>query len=234
MSRNLASFPTLSQAGVKLDAGQSGVRRKMPPSVHGNMMTVRYAVLMKVHYWDDFAKRRLRHLLNKVGTGDVYVFVDETHGAVGQISYDKVLRATEADLRKLELVLYPPGKAFWYNVDYPLYYFYLEHGSYDYYLMCEHDAVLNIDIDEFVAAADKDRVDYVGYPLDHSSWTLQTGDGVYPKSFRLSNWLSCISLHSKTSVGFLLGRATDSFTSLHRWRNRVLAKQRSLHTYRNA
>jgi hypothetical protein len=170
------------------------------------MMTVRYAVLMKVHYWDDFAERRLRHLLRKVGTGDVYVFVDETHGPVGQIAHDHVIRATERDMAKLEVVLYPPGKVFWYSVDYPLYYFYLQNKSYDYYLMCEHDAVFNIDIDEFVRMADRDRVDYVGFPLAPSGWPLRTGEGVYPKSFKLYQWLSCISLHSRRSVEFLLER----------------------------
>ena len=169
-------------------------------------MTVRYAVLMKVHYWDDFAERRLRHLLSKVETGDVYVFVDETHGPVGQIAHDHVIRATERDMAKLEVLLYPLAKVFWYNIDYPLYYFYLQNKSYDYYLMCEHDAVFNIDIDEFVRMADRDRVDYVGFPLAQSSWPLRTCEGVYPKSFKLYQWLSCISLHSRRSVEFLLER----------------------------
>jgi hypothetical protein len=172
-------------------------------------MTVRYAVLMKVHYLDDFVERRLRQLLRKVGTGDVYVFVDETHGAVGQIAYDHVIRATERDMERLEVVLHPPGKVLWYNADYPLYYFYLEHNSYDYYLMCEYDAVLNIDIDEFIRIAERDRVDYVGFPLadSFSRWPWRkTCDGVYPESFTLYNWLNAISLHSRRSVEFLLQR----------------------------
>ena len=173
------------------------------------IMTARYAVLMKVHYWDDFVERRLRHLLRKVGTGDVYVFVDETHGAVGQIAHDHVIRATERDVERLEVILHPPGNVFWYNVDYPLYYFYLDNNSYDYYLMCEHDAVLNIDVDEFVRIAERGRVDYVGFPIaeSFSRWFWRKScDGVYPESFTLHNWLSCISLHSRRSVEFLLRR----------------------------
>jgi hypothetical protein len=170
------------------------------------MMTVRYAVLWKIHYWDDFAERRFRYLLSKVGTGDVHVFVDETHGPVGPIAHEHVIRATESDMAKLDVVLEPPGKVFWYNVDYPLYFFYLQNRSYDYYLVCEHDAVLNIDVDEFVRVADRDRVDYVGFPSAPSGWPLQTGEGVYPKSVKLYQWLSCISLHSKRSVEFLLKR----------------------------
>jgi hypothetical protein len=180
-----------------------------PPERRMGMMTARYAVLMKVHYWDDFVERRLRHLLRKVGTGDVYVFVDETHGAVGQIAHDHVIRATERDLERLEVVLHPPGKVFWYNADYPLYYFYLVNSSYDYCLMCEYDAVLNVDIDEFVRTAERDRVDYIGFPVatSFSQWDWrETCDGVYPETVTLHNWLNCISLHSRRSIEFLLER----------------------------
>jgi hypothetical protein len=169
-------------------------------------MTARYAVLLKIHYWDGFAERRLQHLLSKVGTGDVHIFVDETHGTVGEIPHNHVTRATERDMTELGVVLQPPGQVFWYSVDYPLYYFYLQNPSYDYYLMCEHDAVLNIEVDEFIGKADRERVDYVGFPLTRGSWPLRTCEGVYPKTFKLYQWLSCISLYSKRSVDFLLAR----------------------------
>ena len=172
-------------------------------------MPVRYAVLMKVHYWDDFTERRLRHLLRKVATGDVHIFVDETHGAVGKIAHDHVTRATAPDMERLGVLLHPPGQVLWYNADYPLYHFYLENDSYDYYLMCEHDAVFNIDVDEFVGLAERDRVDYVGFPLatSFSRWDWrETCDGVYPESVTLYNWLNCISLHSRRSIEFLLER----------------------------
>ena len=169
----------------------------------------RYAVLLKVHYWDDFVERRFRHLLGKVSTGDVYVFVDETHGAVGEISHDRVIRSTERQLDKLDVLLHPPGKVFWFNADYPLYQFYLEHSDYDYYLMCEYDTVFNIEIDDVVKAAEREQVDYVGFPLADRSpnWPwIQTCEGVYPDSVKLYNWLNAISLFSKRAVEFLLQR----------------------------
>jgi hypothetical protein len=169
-------------------------------------MSVRYAVLLKIHYWDDFIERRLRHLLSRVHAGDVYVFVDETRGAVGTIPYDRVLRAGELDMAGLGLLAFPMGQVFWYNVDYPLYYFYSQNPSYDYYLMCEHDAVLNINIDSFVDLAYKDGVDYVGFPCARSAWPIDTCKGVYPQSFALYQWLNCISLFSRRSVEFLLSR----------------------------
>ena len=169
-------------------------------------MTVRYAVLLKVHYWNEFAERRLRHLLERAPNGDIHIFVDETHGQVGPIAHDRVIRATEGDMAELNVVLEPSGTLFWYNVDYPLYYFFLRHSSYDYYLMCEHDAVPNIDIDNFVRTAHRDGIDYVGFPTTEIGWPLKTGEAAYPKTFKLYQWLNCLSLHSKRSVEFLLER----------------------------
>jgi hypothetical protein len=172
-------------------------------------MAVRYAVLMKIHYWDDFIERRLRHLLREVTAGDVHIFVDETHGAVGEIPHDRVTRVTERDMERLGVLLHPPGQVLWYNADYPLYYFYLENSSYDYYLMCEYDAVFNVDVDQFVQTAASKRVDYVGFPLAKSftEWDWRkTCDGVYPESQTVYNWLNCISLHSRQSIEFLLER----------------------------
>jgi hypothetical protein len=172
-------------------------------------MAVRYAVLLKIHYWDDFIERRLRHLLREVATGDVHIFVDETHGAVGKIAHDLVTRVTERDLEQLGVLLHPPGGVFYYNADYPLYHFFSENDSYDYYLMCEYDTVFNIDVDEFVRTAALDQVDYVGFPLgiDFAEWHWrETCDGVYPESQALYNWINCISLHSRRSIEFLLAR----------------------------
>lgn len=172
-------------------------------------MTIRYAVLLKTHYWNDFVERRFQHLLRKVGTGDVYLFVDETHGPVGPLPHDRVIRATERDVQDFGLLLQPPGKVFWYNADYPLYYLFLENSSYDYYLMCEYDTVFNIEIDKFVNAAARDRTDYVGFPLANKLHWTETCDGVYPDSAVLHNWLNAISLHSNRSVEFLFQRRKD-------------------------
>jgi len=172
-------------------------------------MTVRYAVLLKIHYWDEFVERRFQHLLGKTGTGDVYVFVDETHGSVGQIPHDRVIRARDSDVVSYGLLQQPPGKVFWYNADYPLYFLYSKDSSYDYYLMCEYDTVFNIAIDDFVGAAARDRVDYVGFPLANKLHWTETCNGVYPDSVVLYNWLNAISLHSRRAVEFLLQRRQD-------------------------
>ena len=184
-------------------------------------MNVTYAVLLKIHYWDEFVERRLQHLLRKTGTGHVYVFVDETKCSVDQIPYERVIGATERDLEELGLLLHPSGNVFWFNADYPLYYLFSKNSAYDYYLMCEYDTVFNLEIDEFVSAADKERVDYIGFPLaiGFPSWRwASTCDGVYPDSYTLYNWLNAISLYSKPAVEFLLQRRRD-LTDLYKAAN---------------
>jgi hypothetical protein len=171
-------------------------------------MIVRYAVIFKTHYWDDFVERRFQHLLRQVGTGDVYIFIDETRVPIGPVPHDRVVRATESQVERLDLLRYPLGKLFWYNADYPLYFVHQE-KPYDYYLMCEYDAVFNIAIDDFVFTAARNRVDYVGTPLANISHWNETCDGVYPSTTVLHNWLNAISLHSKRSVDYLFQRRKD-------------------------
>jgi hypothetical protein len=104
---------------------------------------------------------------------------------------------------------HPPGKVFWFNADYPLYFFYRQNSEYDYYLMCEYDTVFNVVLDSFVRTADSERVDYVGSPLsdDLSIWPwIKTCDGVYPDTVKVYNWLNAISLHSRRAVEFMLHR----------------------------
>jgi hypothetical protein len=110
---------------------------------------------------------------------------------------------------------------FWYNVDYPLYLFHQSHDSYDYYVMCEYDAVINVEVDALVSRATAERVDYVAHPMpsDFSKWFWHsTCDGVYSPTTRMAHWLCCITLHSRQAVEFLLHRR-------HELSRRFLAKE---------
>jgi len=168
-------------------------------------MTARYAVIFKLHYWNDFARRRLQHLVSQTTSGDIYLLVDDSRGLIGKIAYDRVVRFIPNDMEGLGLLMHPRENFFWYNIDYPLYYFYAQHKSYDYYVMCEHDAVINVPLDQLVHSANTDQIDYIGFPVAHS-WPIETCDGVYPQAVELHQWLSCVSLHSKRSVEFLFER----------------------------
>ena len=80
--------------------------------------------------------------------------------------------------------------------------------------MCEHDAVFNIDVDEFVRTAASTRVDYVGFPLTADRYWSETCDGVYPESQALHKRLNCISLHSRRSIEFLLDTISSTTIAL--------------------
>jgi hypothetical protein len=110
--------------------------------------TPRYAVLFKAYFMDDFIQRRLAHIVAAASSGDVYLMMDETKGSVGPIDYDRVIRYREADLIELGFPAITQGSLFWYNADYPLYYFQHLHPDYDTVIMVEYDAVPSVDLDD--------------------------------------------------------------------------------------
>ena len=56
-----------------------------------------YAVMFKVHFWDDFVRRQLRRLQSVVSSGDVFILVDQTKTAIQGIDFGNILRFTEKD-----------------------------------------------------------------------------------------------------------------------------------------
>jgi hypothetical protein len=135
----------------------------------------RYAVLFKAFTTDDFVRRRLARVIAAAPSGDVYLMMDETKGGVGPIPFDRVIRYRESDLLDLGFAPISQGSLFWYNADYPLYYFQHLHPDYDTIVMVEYDAVPNTDLDALVRECREQGVDLVGHPvaktLDVYWWT---------------------------------------------------------------
>ncbi len=109
----------------------------------------RYAVLFRTHIWDDYVERQYQRLRANIGRGDLYVLLDETHGAV-ETGKDRVVSHTNAAIKSLGLADAGSGNFLWYNGDYPLYFFYDRHPEYDFYLMSEYDVTINESIDRIV------------------------------------------------------------------------------------
>jgi len=125
----------------------------------------RYAVLFKAFAMDDFVSRRLARVVAASPGGDVFLMMDETKGSVGPIAFDRVIRYTESDVLGLG---YPPithGSLFWYNADYPLYYFQHLHPDYDMIVMVEYDAVPAMGLDDLVRECRDQGVDLVGHSI---------------------------------------------------------------------
>jgi hypothetical protein len=122
----------------------------------------RYAVLFKAFTTDDFVKRRLEHVVASAPSGDVYLMIDETHKPGGRVDFDRVIRYQEADLVRLGFPHICEGSLFWYNADYPLYYFRHLRPEYDVIVSVEYDAVPNVDLDEVVDRFRAENLDLVG------------------------------------------------------------------------
>ena len=125
-------------------------------------MGERYAVIFKAFTTDDFVKRRLSHVVGAAPSGDVYLMIDETDKPSGNIDFDRVIRYEEADLVRIGFPHISQGALFWYNADYPLYYFRHLRPEYDIVVTVEYDAVPNVDIDDLVRRFRAENLDLVG------------------------------------------------------------------------
>jgi hypothetical protein len=136
---------------------------------------VRYALLFKAFTIDAFVKRRLARVVAAAPSADVYLMIDETKCCTGPIPFDRVIRYHESDMIALGFARHSQGALFWYNADYPLYYFQHLHPDYDVIMMIEYDAVPNIDLDRLVRVFQEQDLDFVGQPitksLDDYWWT---------------------------------------------------------------
>ncbi len=173
-------------------------------------MAPTYAVLFRCHYWDDYSTRQLERLKQRCETGDIFVLVDETDGPVNGITHpeDRIVRVTAASVGTIGLVHIGKAPSFWYNADYPLHFFTQRYPDYQYYLMIEFDAAVNVGLDEMIARLDAGGVDFVGepIPIPIPNWPWRhTCEGWY-RTEDIRNWLTCISVFSNRAAHTLYHR----------------------------
>lgn len=126
----------------------------------------RYAVLFKAFATDDFVMRRVAHAIAAAPSGDVYLMIDKTRRACGPIDFDRVIQYEESDLLRLGFPRLGEGALFWYNADYPLYYFRHLRPEYDVVVAMEYDAVPNVDLDDIVRRFRAEGLDIIGRTID--------------------------------------------------------------------
>lgn len=119
---------------------------------------------------DSFVERRLARVVAAAPSGDVFLMMDETRGSAGAIPFDRVIRYREEDLGRLGFPRLSLGSLFWYNADYPFYYFRHLYPDYDVVVCVEYDAVPTIDIDGLVADFRAEQLDLVGHAVDDWFW----------------------------------------------------------------
>jgi hypothetical protein len=165
----------------------------------------RYAVLFKAFSTDAFVLRRLARVVAAAPSADVYLMLDETSGSFGPVAFDNVIRYRESDVLALGFAPHANGSLFWYNADYPLYYFQHLHPDYDMILMIEYDAVPNIDLDGLVQACRDAGIDFLGQPiaktLEEYWWTESMLRFYRPDQVRL--YLTCVAVFSARAVRHL-------------------------------
>jgi hypothetical protein len=164
-----------------------------------------YAVIFKAFAVDEFVMRRLAAVAAAAPSAEVYLMVDETKGSLGPIPYDRVIRYCESDLIKLGYPKHSQGSLFWYNADYPLYYFQHFYSDYDIIVMIEYDAVSNINIDSIARACREKGFDFVGQPvtktLDEYWWTGTMLTLYTPQQIR--PYLICVAAFSARAIRHL-------------------------------
>jgi hypothetical protein len=162
----------------------------------------RYAVLFRTHFWDEFAGRQYDRLLRQVGSGDVYVLVDETRGHVADIPTDRVFRLTDAQVLEAGYVNAGEGALQWFSGDVPVYLFFAAHSEYDYYLQLEYDVNVHTNLDVLMARVASDKVDVVASTeAKHDpDWPwLPTCLGVY-EPHEIKHQLICLSIFSNKAL----------------------------------
>lgn len=169
-----------------------------------------YAVLFRTHFWDDYAERQYQRLRSVVGTGDVFILVDETSRKVA-IPHENVVSHTQEGVLALGLSGAGHGNMLWFNGDYPLYFFFAQHSHYDYYIMTEYDVVVQRDMDDIVGQMAAGGVDFVGlsnneavvdWPLTHTCLDAYSED-------QIRKCLICISMYSNRAIRHLFERRLE-------------------------
>jgi hypothetical protein len=165
----------------------------------------RYAVIFKAFDLDDFVRRRLACVVDAAPAADVYLMIDETARSAGPIDVDRVIRYRESDLIAIGFSPVSQGSLFWYNCDYPLYYFQHLHPDYDFIVMVEYDAVPTGNLDDLVQACRDQSIDFIGEPITKpldTYWWTSTMLRFYARDM-IRPYLVCAAVFSAKAVRHL-------------------------------
>lgn len=165
----------------------------------------RYALIFRIHFWDEFADRQLRRAAASAPGADLWVLVDETRGHVPGIPTERAFRLTDAQILDAGYVAAGEGSVQWFSGDVPLYMFHAAHPEYDYYVQMEYDVNFHLDVDEMVRRIARDGVDMValtkGEPTPDWFW-LESCLDVY-RLDEVRHQLICISAFSNEALATL-------------------------------
>jgi hypothetical protein len=162
----------------------------------------RYAVIFRTHFWDDFCDRQLRRLREQVGTGDIFVLVDETRGHVAGIPTERVFRLTDQMVLDAGYPQAGEGSIQWFSGDVPMYLFRAANPDYVYYVQLEYDVNVHVPLDDVIARVHADRADVVTLEKRGTApdwYWMPSVKGVYREE-EVTHRLICLSIFSGTAL----------------------------------
>ena len=172
------------------------------------MLVARYAAVMTTDGWDPFIESQFARTAARVTSGTMFVLANEAAGLVPVPPHLGAVAVDEAAVRQLRLPIQYERTLFCYNVDYLYYSFFLAHPDFDYYVFFDYPAVVDTDLDDLIAAAERDAVDFVAEPVSGP-----IADWVYAKSHwplyppgTLRGAALPLAILSKAALAFLLQR----------------------------
>lgn len=181
------------------------------------------AVLLKVHFWDDFVERQYERLCVSAGSLPVFIAVDETNRAVPDIPHENVMRMKEDDLLNEGYLPEPRGSVFWYNTDYQVYSFFNRTPSIRYLLICEYDCIVETDITALLQCMESEDLAFVGEeirtPRDAWHWR-EFARPYYPADLDYIGRLVCCSGFSRPFAAQLAEARRSHTQQFIEWRAR--------------
>jgi hypothetical protein len=181
-------------------------------------MNVSYAIAFKAFYYDAEVQRNLQRLSYWSRQGSLYVIVDQTWGRVPDFGTGIRVDIDEALFTQQGYPAHPEGRLFWYNADYPLYCLHECAPDHDYYVMVEHDAAVQCDLDRLVAQARDAGADLVAQrietPVARWGWA-GTCAGAFPAG-GIDPRMLCLAVFSRRAVLALRAARLAQAAAWHR------------------
>jgi hypothetical protein len=128
---------------------------------------MRYVAAFRTYTWDDGVAELARRCFRACSGGRNVVLADETRGPLCIPGYEVVSHTDETEY--LGLPNHPKGTSLWHNVDYGLYILKNALPDYDYFLTCESDLAVNLNLDPIVAAIASRGIDIVAHQVKPST-----------------------------------------------------------------
>jgi len=174
-------------------------------------LPVTFVVLFKTHFWDDFVDRQLERVRSRLGNGELFVVIDDSHMPVENVPNGNQIRISSDDFSKFNLAkITTHGSIIWYNIDYPNYIAFAQLPRFDYYISIEYDVVANIDLEKLVNQLSLNQIDYLGLPIKKpaTEWPwYEMHKDIYGPEMLVS--LSCFSVFSNRAMKMLFARRQE-------------------------